>query len=328
MSVSSCLSSTTGVLIASGIHRPAGRQLRRPSPGEMMKIYVSHGPDRRHCRDVPSQFGASREPDHRRVPLCATPHKRVTFPPVPWAAGLQRHRIRPTAGRRAPRSTASASGVGRPASSLRTSPGSSAERRPARFRRPHQNADRRRRRLRMHRQDGHVAERRLQRPQHIGETVGPPDQGQRAARAQQPAAVPTQREQSASGPRMASRRAGSGESRCRAGSLNGGFISTRSTVSAPAPRPRSARRRCGIEHDGAHPVGEPLRSRVLGRQRRQRRVDLDQRHRDVGNARREREAGRADAGAEIDDAARLRAPASPPPAGSHRGRRDDRAAAA
>ena len=89
------------------------------------------------------------------------------------------------------------------------------------------------------------------------------------------------------------------------------------------PRPAPSRR--GRRH--AHAPREPLRSALSLRQRRQRRIELDQRDGKTVDAARQRQAGRADAGAKIDRLfARLRAVAAAA-AGSRHGRRDGRAAA-
>ena len=56
----------------------------------------------------------------------------------------------------------------------------------------------------------------------------------------------------------------------------------------------------GVGLKRPHPVVQPVEPRVLGSQRAQHRVDLDQRDMQAADAHGEREASAADAGAEID----------------------------
>jgi hypothetical protein len=76
----------------------------------------------------------------------------------------------------------------------------------------------------------------------------------------------------------------------------------RHAVGSKPCRGEGARRRRDVEGNGTHAAGEIVELRVLPRQRRQRRIDLDQRHRRAGDAGGERKARTADARAEIDDA--------------------------
>ena len=93
-------------------------------------------------------------------------------------------------------------------------------------------------------------------------------------------------------------RALSGEIRCRAGSLNGGFISTASTLSGPSP---AAAKAVGIRFDIKHDDfgRDRIRSGIVARKVRQRRIDLDQNQIDAGDAPGDRKARDTDAGAEI-----------------------------
>ena len=256
----------------------------------------------------------------------------VCFP----AGQLHSRRARPltvlrASGSAAPsRSTASAAAVGRPDASVSTSGGSSASGARLALTARHEDADRRLVRPRMHRQHRDRAEGRRQRREHVGQPVRAPDQRQRAARTQQPRrGLDPGGEQRRAAPHAPARRAASGDVRCRAGSLNGGFISTRVTLSAA--RPAAAKARAGAATSSATArtrVARPL-SRAFSRgQRRELRIDLDQRHRRARDARGQRQAGGADAGAEIDDRVAGARRDRPPPAGWRRGRRDGRAAAA
>ena len=169
-----------------------------------------------------------------------------------------------------------------------------------------------------------------QRGEHIGKPVGAPDQRERAAtaRAARARARPTRRA-GRRGPTCARRRAASGETFCRAGSLNGGFISTWSTLPGASPRRANAlARRRDVERRDRHAIGEPVARRVLARKRGERRIDLDQRHRRARHARREREPRRHRRRRRdrprCSPGARMR---PRPRAGSRRGRRGGRAAA-
>ena len=55
-----------------------------------------------------------------------------------------------------------------------------------------------------------------------------------------------------------------------------------------------------VEGERIDAIVQPVEPRVVGGERRQRGVDLDQGDLEPGNARRQREAGGADAGAEVD----------------------------
>ena len=96
----------------------------------------------------------------------------------------------------------------------------------------------------------------------------------------------------------ATSRALSGETRCRAASLNGGFISTASTLSGARPR---LRKRVGggfnIEHD--HAGCDFIGGCVAARELCELLVDLDQNEIDAGDTPRHRKPGGTDTGAEI-----------------------------
>ena len=76
----------------------------------------------------------------------------------------------------------------------------------------------------------------VKRRQHLGQPVGAPDQRQRAGGMQHPRGGGDPAGKHASPAACAARRSGSGETFCRAGLLNGGFISTRSAEPGPMPR--------------------------------------------------------------------------------------------
>ena len=83
--------------------------------------------------------------------------------------------------------------------------------------------------------------------------------------------------------------------------MNGGFISTQSAD--PGARPAAAKAAAGAatsRQTARTRSRETVARRVLARERRQRRIDLDQRDGEAVDAPRQRQSGGADAGAEID----------------------------
>ena len=154
-------------------------------------------------------------------------------------------------------------------------------------------------RVAVNRQDLQAAETVIERRQHLGNAIGAPDQRQHAPGFEDaPRRVNPVRTASSRSPHARSPRAVSGEARCRAGSLNGGFISTTSTLSGPA-RPRQ-RLSASASTSSTIDVGrDRIRSRIGARKLRQRRIDLDQHQIDAGDAPGNRKARGADAGAEI-----------------------------
>ena len=129
----------------------------------------------------------------------------------------------------------------------------------------------------------------------------------------------------------ASRRERSGDARCRAGSLNGGFIRTRCDRFRPQPgRGERARRRRNCR-------GTTARTRVsqsdcVARSRAASAASCGSISTSVTRApstrARQREAGGADARRRNPRPAHPRGPGMPPPAGLHHGRSDGRAPAA
>ena len=102
---------------------------------------------------------------------------------------------------------------------------------------------------------------------------------------------------------MRERRRRSGDGRCRTGSLNGGFISTRADRSAASPAAAKARAGAATSRTATLTrAPRPLRCTFSAAKAASSRIDLDQRDVDAGDARGERQSGRAHARAEIDRA--------------------------